>query len=458
MQLKRDLLRVFSSNFINLIIGIITGFLVPAFLSLDQYAHLRTFTLYLGFVGILHFGYIDGIFIKYGGKFENNNNKEQIKGEHEFLILFQLIITLFTAAIGIILNDKILFAFSICILPNNLQTFFKFLYQALGKFNVYSKIMILTPTLLLFVNLLNIFILKANNFWNFIIGQIITYYIVCLILEIYFLRKYKTDSFVINYSEIIKHFKIGSFIMIANLASKFFYTIDRWFVKFFLSTEDFAFYAFAISMMGVIKVLISSVTMTLYPYLARNKNHSIINKIKEYFLIIGTFASGGYFVFVLIVNNVYLLSKYKPSLTIISILFAGYPAIIIINALYINLYKAQKLEKKYVAAVLKMLLVTALLNIIAIIIHKSNYSIAIATTVSFYIWYLYSSKDFPDLKIEIKEIVYLLMFFITFYITSNYLKWWNGILVYYIIIITVSYLFYKREMISLFKHIVKEHG
>jgi len=62
MQLKKDLFKVFSSNFINLVIGIITGFLVPAFLSLDQYAFLKTFTLYIGYVGIIHFGFIDGIY------------------------------------------------------------------------------------------------------------------------------------------------------------------------------------------------------------------------------------------------------------------------------------------------------------------------------------------------------------------------------------------------------------
>lgn len=453
MQLKKDLFKVFSSNFINLVIGIITGFLVPAFLSLDQYAFLKTFTLYIGYVGIIHFGFIDGIYLKYGGKFENEIDNQKLKGEHKFLIVFQLIVTIFTFIMGFVLDDKILIAFSICILPMNMQTFFKFIYQALGEFDIYSKIMVLTPILLLFVNLFNIFILKIDNFWPFVIGHILTYYVVFIGLEIYFLSKYEGIFYTIDYTEIKEHFKIGSFIMIANLSSKFFYSIDRWFIKFTLSIEDFAFYSFAISMMGVIKVLINSVTMTLYPYLARTQDKFKINKIKKYFLIIGTLSSGGYFIFVFIVN--YFLPKYIPSLNIISILFAGYPAIIVINALYINLYKAQKREKKYASAVFKMLLVTTLLNFAAILIYKSNFSIAIATTISFYIWYLYSSKDFPYLKIDIKEKLYLIMFFITFLITSNYLNWWNGLLVYYIIIILINYLFYKYEAKALIKDLLK---
>jgi O-antigen/teichoic acid export membrane protein len=453
MQLKKDLLKVFSSNFINLVIGIITGFLVPAFLSLDQYAFLKTFTLYVSYVGILHFGFIDGIYIKYGGKLEEEIDKKKLKGEHRFLILFQLIVTILTSIIGFVLHDMILIAFSICILPINMQTLFKFLYQALGEFDIYSRIMILTPLLLLFVNLFNIFILRIDNFWPFVIGNILTYYAVFIGLEIYFLEKYKGTSSTIDYTEIRKHFKVGIVIMIANLSSMFFYSIDRWFVKFTLSIEDFAFYSFAISMMTVINVLINSITMTLYPYLARNQDKSMINKIKKYFLIIGTLSSGSYFIFVFIVNN--FLPKYIPSLNVISILFAGYPAIIVINALYINLYKAQKCEKKYASAVLKMLLVAVLLNFAAIIIYKSNFTIAVATTISFYIWYLYSSKDFPELKINIKEKIYLVMFFITFLITNSYLNWLNGLLVYYIIITLINHLFYKYEAKLLIKDLLK---
>jgi O-antigen/teichoic acid export membrane protein len=362
-------------------------------------------------------------------------------------------VTIFTGIIGFVLDDKILIAFSVSILPINMQTLFKFLYQALGEFDIYSRIMILTPLLLLFVNLFNIFILRIDNFWPFVIGNILTYYAVFIGLEIYFLEKYKGTSSTIDYTEIRKHFKVGIVIMIANLSSMFFYSIDRWFVKFTLSIEDFAFYSFAISMMTVINVLINSITMTLYPYLARNQDKSMINKIKKYFLIIGTLSSGSYFIFVFIVNN--FLPKYIPSLNVISILFAGYPAIIVINALYINLYKAQKCEKKYASAVLKMLLVAVLLNFAAIIIYKSNFTIAVATTISFYIWYLYSSKDFPELKINIKEKIYLVMFFITFLITNSYLNWLNGLLVYYIIITLINHLFYKYEAKLLIKDLLK---
>jgi O-antigen/teichoic acid export membrane protein len=455
MQFKKDLFKVFSSNFLNLIIGVVTSFLVPAFLSLDQYAFFKTFTLYISYVGILHLGFIDGAYIKYGGKLEDELDKNRLLGEHKFLVIFQSTVTILSVVIGLLLNDVILIAFSIAILPINVQTLFKFLYQALGEFNVYSKILLLTPTLLLLINISIIFILKVNNFWPFIIGNIITYYIVFIGLEIYFLRKFNGVSPIIDYKEIWNNFKVGSFIMVGNLSSMFFYAADRWFVKFTLSITDFALYSFAISMLTVINILISSVTMTFYPYLARGQDEKKLKLIKKYLLIIGVLSSGGYFAFEFVVGT--FLEKYMPSLEIIMILFAGFPAIIIINALYINLYKARKQQKKYVFAVLIMCVVSVVLNFGAILLAKGNISIALATTVSFYIWYLFSMKDFPSLKPNSKEILFLGVFFVTYYTCTFYLSWLIGFMVYFTVILLLIYLLYKKEVIMLVKDTLKKN-
>lgn len=449
MSLKKDITSVFSSNVINLLIGIITGFLIPAFLSIDQYAYLKTFTLYIGYVGIFHFGFIDGLYIKYGGKREKELDKGMLKGEHSFLLSFQLIVTLFFLLMGIFLKDNILLAFSLVILPTNMQTLFKFLFQALGQFGAYSKIMLITPNLLLIMNLFIIFILKLDNYWPFVVGTLLINYIVFIGLEISFLRKEKGNKASVNIERIKDNFKVGIFIMIGNLSSILFYSIDRWFVKYLFSVTEFAFYSFAISMMAVINILISSVTMTFYPYLIRNQDEELYRKIKTYFLILGTIASGGYFAFSFIV--MFFLKKYIPSLEIISILFAGFPAIIVINALYVNLYKAQKQERRYFFTVFKMLIVSIIIILIAVLIFKTPQSIAIATTLAFYVWYIYSAKDFKYLSINFNEIIYLCLYLSLFFITTIYLSWWQGAIVYFSSIVLINFAFYSKEIRDLIR-------
>ena len=68
MKLSKGIIQVILANIINLIISIGNGFLLPKFLSVESYAALKTFLLYTSYIGILHLGYIDGVYIKYGGK------------------------------------------------------------------------------------------------------------------------------------------------------------------------------------------------------------------------------------------------------------------------------------------------------------------------------------------------------------------------------------------------------
>ena len=44
------------------------GFFLPKYLSVESYADYKIFILYISYVGILHLGYVDGVYIKYGGK------------------------------------------------------------------------------------------------------------------------------------------------------------------------------------------------------------------------------------------------------------------------------------------------------------------------------------------------------------------------------------------------------
>ncbi|WKB35508.1 hypothetical protein QS257_18620 [Terrilactibacillus sp. S3-3] len=93
MRIVRDIGKVFSANLLSVLVGIVTGFLIPAALPLTAYADLKTFTLYLSYIGILHFGFIDGIFVKYGGRRYEEIDKEELEKEKTFLLLFQAGVT-----------------------------------------------------------------------------------------------------------------------------------------------------------------------------------------------------------------------------------------------------------------------------------------------------------------------------------------------------------------------------
>lgn len=451
MDLKKNLLKVFTANFIALIVGIVNGFFLPAFLSIDQYAYLKTFTLYISYVGIFHFGFLDGLYLKYGGKYKDNLDRKELKFEHNFFILFQLMVTPLFLILAYLRKDLIILAFALSIVPINMQTYFSFLYQSLGEMGTFAKIKIAYPITILCLNLSFIFLLKIDHYLPFVLAILIAHYLVYSIFEISYNKDFKING--IKKIQLKPLFLSGFFIMMGNLSNMFFYSIDRWYVKFLLPLENFSYYSFAVSMMGIILMMINSISMTFYPYFSRGYEVEQIKKIKIYLIIIGAISSTGYFILSLIVTN--FIGNYVPSLQVISVLFVGFPAIGVINALYINLFKVNKQERRYFYKVLKMLIISIILNTLAVLINLSNFSIAIATTIAFYFWFFSSSKDFPGLKTNIKEIVFIFLYIPLFLFSSIFLNYITGFVVFTLGIFILVWLFYKKEFKELVVKLIK---
>lgn len=444
---------VLSSNIVVLLIGLVSGFLVPKFLELPEYAYFKTYTLYIGYVGVLSFGFVDSIYLKYGGLNKDEIDIDSLKAETRFFLIFMILVSMVFILLSSIIRDSMLILYSLSIVPLNMIGFYKLFYQAVGEFKTYSFVNMLQPVLYIFSILILVFLLRVQKGLFFVLVLLMSYYVVFIFLLLKqfpgFPKKENTKAFI---KQNLRNFSNGIFIMIGNLSSIFFYSMDRWFVKILLTTENFAYYSFAVSMMRMVMILISSVAMTFYPMLVRKKdNWELINKLKTYLMILGAFASAAYFFFAIVVRL--FLPNYSPSLSVIAILFAGFPAIAVINAIYVNLYKAQKVEKKYFFTVIGMAAVSFLLNLTTVLISKSNITIALATTVAFYFWFFYSSKDFKGTKTNLKEITYLALFLGIFFSTTRFFTWWIGLPTFILGIFITTMIFYKREFLELISRV-----
>ncbi|WP_195433412.1 lipopolysaccharide biosynthesis protein [Clostridium perfringens] len=454
MSLKSNILRIFSANFLTMISGIIIGFVVPAVLSVDSYAYLKTYTFYLSYIGLLHLGFIDGMYIKYGGKELEFLDKREFKLEHRMFIIIQSIITIFFITLALYKNDIIIFLFALSIVPINTVSFYKLFYQSIGKFKKYANISYVYTLIYLITNVLLAIVFRSKNYIGYCITSILANGIVFLYLEYKFAIEFTKIK--VKYDrKVWNNIKVGFFILLGNLSVVMFYAIDRWFIKLFYTVNDFAYYSFAISMLNIINVLVGAISVTFYNYLAKDENEEKVKKLKRYFIILGAFASLGYFALSGIVSI--LLKKYMLSLNIIAISFAAYPYMIVINALYVNLYKARKNEKKYLKVAFLMVIISTIYNTIAMLLSKNSVAIAIATTLSFITWYIYSSRDFKYLKSTRKESIYLFINLIGFLLASNFLNWFLGGVTYFIIFLISTWFVFKEDVIQEINLIIKKN-
>lgn len=447
MNIKNAVLKVFSANVIQLISNLIIGFLVPKIMTIDGYANLKTYTLYISYIGFLHLGFPDGLFIKYGGMKYYNIDKGILKGEHNFLVIFQFIISIVFFIIALYLKNILIFLVSISILPIMIQCFHKNIAQATGEFDKYSKIMYIYNITYLFLNILLAIIFKNTNYIFYCLTTFGANLISVFIFEIKFLKENIKYKAVYNKKNIINSIKVGFLIMLGNLIVVGLFGLDKIFVKIFLSTEEFAYYSFAVSMLNIINVLISAISITFYNYLCLNNYKESINKLKKYFLIIGGFASSAYFILEFIINN--FLIKYTNSLNITAITFSVFPYMIVINSLYLNLYKVDKNEKKYIKIVLLIFSISIIYNFIAICLFKNTESIAFATLFTLITWIVISTYDLKNVDFEISDFLYTIILTISFIFSTMYIKGYKGLIIYMLTFISFTIIFYKKILIKL---------
>jgi O-antigen/teichoic acid export membrane protein len=294
-------------------------------------------------------------------------------------------------------------------------------------------------------------ILKCKSAWIYCGAIILSYLVATIISEIRFEAQVKSVK--PHYHKgLFDNIRVGVFILFGNLAVQMFYAIDQWFVKGTMQTSEFAYYSFAVSMMNLVNGLISAIAVTFYNFLAQKPKQETVVSVKKALIIFGTFISTAYFALVPVIT--FLLPKYIPSLDIVAITFSAFPYIIVINVLFVNLYKVQKKERIYLQQVLAMLGVAAVLNFIAVITVNTMQAIALATTASFVIWFYYAMKHFKFLRADVKEVIYLFFALAWFLACSHLFTWYIGGILYVLGICVVGYLVWRSFLSELY-HIIR---
>ena len=87
--LARNIIKVGISNLFTILSGIIVGFVIPKIMGLEDYGYYKTFTLYVSYVGLFHLGFIDGIYLKYGGVSYDDFDKSRFRMYSRFIIFFE---------------------------------------------------------------------------------------------------------------------------------------------------------------------------------------------------------------------------------------------------------------------------------------------------------------------------------------------------------------------------------
>lgn len=445
MKLMKDIFRVASSNIINFGSSFLVGFVLPLYLSVSEYGYYKEYTLYLSFVYLFNLGYNDGITIKYGGKDPDAIEKRAFRNEHTFIMLFQLVVLSIMLLVSVYLRNTQFIMVSVVSFFICMTTFHQNFLQATGDFKVYANTNITKTVVNIITIVLGILFFNSHSYITFVVMNILTNIVVFISIEYRYYKKYGF-SFELGLGDNLTNFKVGIFVLIANMSLTFVGNVGSWIINIGFSIEDFAIYSFSNSLLNIILLIVNSVGLIFFNIIAKKEDATKLKFTKRLLLLLGVIGGEIFFSFKLIIEV--FLPQYVDSLSILSITFISIPYIMVSKILIANLYKARKNERKYFRDMLLLAISSIIIVGIAYLLTKNMLIIAFATLIIYALWYFYStSVEFNYLKSNKKEYVLLVSHLIVFYILGNEFSIIYGAIGYLVYSVVIAY-FFRKDLFS----------
>lgn len=453
----KDILMVTISNFTTILAGVVTGFIIPKILNVEDYGLYKTFTLYSSYIGLLSLGIVDGIVLKYGNKDLEELELEKMRSIFSIYFSINIIFTLmiFFVCLTTLKNNKVIFLFiALNIICTNITGYFQQISQITRNFKEYSFRNILKS----FLNILIVLILYVMFKFNCTINY--KMYVLMLLISNYFL----TIWYMFTYKELIfgKRNTINSIkndmkllikngfpLLIANLCSTLLLTLDRQFVNVLFENEIYAIYAFAYNLLSLVTVAVSAISTVLFPSLKRAEKSKIMNEYKDYVSLIALLiflCISIYFPLSIFIR--WYLPNYILSLGIFKTIFPGLVISSAISIIIQNYYKVLNISREFFKKSVFALIISFALNVIFYKIFNTPLSISVASIFSMIIWYI--SCDSTLSKIiyvnNINNLIYMLIGIVIFYLCSNLNNWLLGLGLYILLIVILSFVFAKTAI------------
>lgn len=437
----KNLSVAFVANLISLLGSTIITIFLPKFIGVTQYAYYQLYIFYTSYIGFLGLGWLDGIYLRYGGKFYDKIDKKLFSAQFRSFSLFEAILSLVIFTITLInfstFSTEFVYACCcLCIIIHLPRAILHNLLQTTGRVKEYAQSLIIEKIIHITITILGLILGKGNFEW-FIISELLgrltaTMYIFYICKDIITTKPYQIKKI---FPEIKTNISCGIALMISNVASMLIVGVMRQAIVMTWSIETFGKISLTLAISNLLLIFINSIAMVLFPALKRiNKNEleKLYVKIRSLLMVV-VFST---LLFYLPVKKMFSiwLPNYTDSFKYMAILF---PMIVFESkiSLLINTYmKALRLEKKLLFINLISVVISIILAYISCYILHSLSHVIISIIIVLMLRCIIAEvilKNYINIKV-LKNIMYEIILTTVFIIGSWYFQNLYGVLIYFI--------------------------
>lgn len=457
-----NLIRVGLSNLFILTSQVLVGLALPKIMSINDFGLYRKFMLYATYISLLHFGFTDGILIKYGGMKYSNINKPELRTIVHFFILFEFVL-------GICISTFSIFCFHgsyrtifsalgiYCFLLNSV-TFYQFFSQAVFNFKILSFLNeiqgILISLIIAFLIGIHLYLKDSINYTDYIYLFLIAYFIIFISYLVYYKKLIIGEhyEFVKVKDKVVRIFKVGILITAAYQLANITLNFDNQLVSIFFNNKEFAIYSFAYNLVSIIISVVMAISTVLFPYLSKQgKNKTILQYSRNNdLMLIFVYGLLVFYYFVNFVIKIYL-PNYITSLKYFRVLLPGVAITTSITSIVFNHYKVTDDIKTYFINGCYAFLSTIILNIICYRVFHSVYSLAIVSLITLFLWYsiedIYFRKKYRIT--ECRHYIYIVCMTLAFETVTDFWPNFFGAIIYVLVYLAFTFILYRKLLNSL---------
>ena len=273
-----DSIYAVGSQVISVSVGFIIVLVLPKILQIEEYGYYQLFLLYGSYIGLLHLGFNDGMYLFLGGKHFDEVDYAIWGKSYTVVITFMFLVFLGVIIFSLCFlsaeKQKIGILLAFFLLIENTYKILGFQMMATDRMVDYSKSVVISKLVLLIGIVLCCCIDGIQNFEYISVAQIIGFLIALLwilrIYKLYFKWSIVCSAFKKQTFLLVRKCIVSGFVLtLSNLLSSFILGSGRFFVEHFWGIKTFAKISFAVTLSMFVLAFISQIGLVLFPHLRR---------------------------------------------------------------------------------------------------------------------------------------------------------------------------------------------
>lgn len=266
----------FSANLISLLISAFMVMFVPKLLSVNDYGLWQLFLFYYSYLGFLHFGWEDGIYLRYAGKKFEELNRKTFAGQFYCIILLQIVLATVISNFGKVFvenpDKSLALVCAIWLAPFvNFNNLCNFIMQITNRIKEYAKLLV-TERMIFFLEVLLFLVILGLKQFHYMYAAQVFAAVSMAVAGAYLCRCFlipRFDSFASIRQEAYENISVGIKLMLANIASMLIIGIVRYGISIGWDVATFGKVSLTLGVSNFLMVFINSVSVVFFPIVKR---------------------------------------------------------------------------------------------------------------------------------------------------------------------------------------------